>query len=141
MNSIPAIKRRLKVYSKILDFVIFNSRRELEPFPALGWSVSTDRMQHAAIQCGCPWTVAFKLDTVYSDSPSSLSSFCTYGVLGCCCCFFRLQFGLSLSSALDVSRNKLSELDLVPSAPKKAVMMAVTSHRDRCVQAEQHRHR
>ena len=30
---------------------------------------------------GCPWTVPFKLDTVYSDSPSSLHSFCNYGVL------------------------------------------------------------
>ena len=29
-----------------------------------------------------PRSVAFKLDIVYSDSPSSLYSFCVYGVLG-----------------------------------------------------------
>ena len=38
-------------------------------------------MQHATIQSGCAGTVAFKLDTVYSDSPSSIYSFCLYGVL------------------------------------------------------------
>ena len=36
----------------------------------------------SAFQSSWPRTAAFKLDTVYSDSPSSLYSFCIYGVLG-----------------------------------------------------------
>ena len=47
-------------------------------------------MQHAAIQSGCARTVAFKLNTVHSDSPSY--SFRIYGMLG----FFRLQSRLSI---------------------------------------------
>ena len=83
-NTIPALKRWRKVYFIILDLVFFTHCASWGHFQPSGResSVSTDWMQHAAIQSGCARTVAFKLDTVYSDSPSSLYSFCIYGMLG-----------------------------------------------------------
>ena len=63
-----------------------------------------------------PPTVAFKLDTVYSDSPSSLYSFCMYSMPG----FFHLQSGLSISSAFQSScpRTIVFKLDTVlPDSP------------------------
>ena len=94
----PGLKKTMKgIFFIILDFVIFTHCRSWSHFQPSGResSVSTDLMQPAAIQSGCARTVPFKLDTVYSDSPSSLYSFCIYGLLG----FFWPAVQLSISSA------------------------------------------
>ena len=55
-------------------------------------------------QSGCPRTVAFKLDAIYPDSLCSI-----FFVFMVCSVFLRLQFRLSISSALDFDLNYGSE--------------------------------
>ena len=98
-NSIPALKRGLKLYFNILEFVIFTRGGEgvggaiSSPL----WVVHLDELN--AVSCNPTWLSPDKrLQAGYSDSLSSLYSFCVHGVL-VFWVFLRLQSGLSISLA------------------------------------------